>query len=67
MVKVMVRDVFSFAIVYLVCIAGFMIAFRGLFFGTEAFQNNSQVFLNIFTLTLGNPEFSVFEADSCKP
>jgi hypothetical protein len=64
LVKGMTWEVLNFVFIYLVSILGFGIAFYGLFQSTPDFYNAEFSFLSLFSLTLGNLEYSSFATNS---
>jgi hypothetical protein len=64
MIRVMVQDLISFAIVYVVAVCGFFIAYRGLFYGSFDFHTNSATFFQIFLLALANVDTSILDSNS---
>jgi hypothetical protein len=54
----MMEDVLYFLVVFVVCIAGFGIAFLGLFKGTSPFETNAQAVLTLFSASLNNYDFA---------
>lgn len=65
-VKAMMIDLIVFLIIYLTSIFGFGIAFAGMFYSPEndTFGTNIQTLLSLFSFTMGNFEFNVFNATS---
>lgn len=60
-IKAMFADLFVFLSVYVVMISGFGIAFQGIFADVDTFRNPSNTFLSLFSGTLSNFDFSIFD------
>eukprot|EP01033_Poteriospumella_lacustris_P003232 gene3232-2379_t len=60
-IRAMLQDLTAFVSVYIVMIAGFGVAFRGLFADTTAYATMPDTFLALFSGTLSNFSFESFE------
>jgi hypothetical protein len=58
MIYSMLQKLAAFIIVYLLSIAGFGVAFYGLYHGSDLFSDGNTTFLGLFSFTLGNFDFS---------
>lgn len=61
MIQSMITDVYTFIVVYLVCIYGFTVCFRAMFYTLNDYSSTGITFVTLFQSTLGNFRFDEFD------
>ena len=60
MIQAMITDVYTFIVVYLVCIYGFTVCFRAMFYTINDYSSTGITFVTLFQSTLGGFDFDAF-------
>jgi hypothetical protein len=60
MIRRMVQDLVTFAVLYITAVLGFGITLHGIFYGSIAFTTSGRTFLSIFAFTLNTFSYDIF-------